>query len=129
MGAEVLGRTTLVLDYPKNQYYLKRNASFYQPFEFDMSGLVVKKLLTQEKRLVIGDVREGSPAQQAGVLPFDEIISINSVPILYWEMDQLVKLLRSEEGREIKLELRRYSQAGSRTFQDFSVQFLLKKQI
>ena len=94
-----------------------------------MSGLVVKKLLTQEKRLVIGDVREGSPAQQAGVLPFDEIISINSVPILYWEMDQLVKLLRSEEGREIKLELRRYSQAGSRTFQDFSVQFLLKKQI
>ena len=129
LGAEVLGRTTLVLDYPKNQYYLKRNASFYQPFEFDMSGLVVKKLLTQEKRLVIGDVREGSPAQQAGVLPFDEIISINSVPILYWEMDQLVKLLRSEEGREIQLELRRYSQAGSRTFQDFSVQFLLKKQI
>lgn len=129
LGAEVLGRTTLVLDYPKNQYYLKRNVSFYQPFEFDMSGLVVKKLLTPDKRWVVGDVREGSPALQAGILPFDEILSVNSVPILLWEMDQLVKLLRSEEGREIQLELRRYTQAGSRIFQDFSVRFLLKKQI
>lgn len=129
LGAEVLGRTTLVLDYPKNQFYLKKNVSFYQPFEFDMSGLVVKKLLTPDKRWVVGDVREGSPALKAGILPFDEILSVNSVPILLWEMDQLVKLLRSEEGREIQLELRRYTQAGSRIFQDFSVRFLLKKQI
>jgi predicted aspartyl protease len=129
LGAEVLGRTTLILDYPRNEFFMKRNASSFHPFEFDMSGLVVKKMASPEKRLYIGDVREGSPAQLAGILPFDELISINAVPILFWEMDQLVKLFRSEEGREIQLELRRYPKPGASTFQEFSLRFRLAKQI
>jgi predicted aspartyl protease len=129
LGAEVLGRTTLILDYPRNEFFLKRNASSFHPFEFDMSGLVVKKMASPEKRLFVGDVREGSPAHLAGILPFDELISINAVPILFWEMDQLVKLFRSEEGREIQLELRRYPKPGASTFQELSLRFRLTKQI
>ena len=129
LGAEVLGRTTLILDYPRNEFFLKRNASSFQPFEFDMSGLVVKKMASPEKRLFVGDVREGSPAHLAGILPFDELISINAVPIFFWEMDQLVKLFRSEEGREIQLELRRYSKPGAPTFEKLSLSFRLAKQI
>ena len=129
LGAEVLGRTTLILDYPRTEFFLKRNASFFHPFEFDMSGLVVKKMLSPEKRLFVGDVREGSPAHLAGILPFDELISINAVPILFWEMDQLVKLFRSEEGREIQLELRRYPKPGAPTFEKLSLSFRLAKQI
>ena len=129
LGAEVLGRMNLILDYPRNEIFVRRNSVFYQPFEFDMSGLVVKKLLTPEKRWYVADVREGSSAQLAGILPFDEILTINSVPIVLWEMDQLVKLLRSEEGKEIQLEVRRYSQPGSRLFEDLRIRFFLKKQI
>jgi predicted aspartyl protease len=129
LGAEVLGRMTVILDYPRNEIFVRRSAAFYQPFEFDMSGLVVKKLLTPEKRWYVGDVREGSPANLAGILPFDEILTINSVPILLWEMDHLVKLLRAEEGKEIQLEVRRYSQPGSTSFEDFRFRFFLKKQI
>jgi len=70
LGAEVLGRTTLILDYSRND-----------------------------------------------------------VPILFWEMDQLVKLFRSEEGREIQLELRRYPKPGASTFQELSLRFRLTKQI
>ena len=98
LGAEVLGRMTVILDYPRNEIFVRRNQSFYQPFEFDMSGLVVKKLLTPQKRWYVGDVRQGSPAQLAGILPFDEILTINSIPIVLWEMDLLVKLLRSGSG-------------------------------
>jgi hypothetical protein len=129
LGAEVLGRTTLILDYSRNEFFMKRNASFFHPFEFDMSGLVVKKMASPEKRLFVGDVREGSPAHLAGILPFDELISIDAVPILFWEMDQLVKLFRSEEGREIQLELRRYPKPGASTFQELSLRFRLTKQI
>jgi C-terminal processing protease CtpA/Prc len=129
LGAEVLGRMTVILDYPRKEIFVRRNTSFYQPFEFDMSGLVVKKLLTPEKRWYVGDVRDGSPAQLAGMLPFDEILTINSIPIVLWEMDQLVKLLRSEEGKEIQMEVRRYSQPRSPAFEDLRFRFLLKKQI
>ena len=129
LGAEVLGRMTVILDYPRKEIFVRRNQGFYQPFEFDMSGLVVKKLLTTQKRWYVGDVRQGSPAQLAGILPFDEILTINSIPIVLWEMDLLVKLLRSEEGKEIQLEVRRYSQPGSASFEDLLFRFLLKKQI
>jgi hypothetical protein len=44
-------------------------------------------------------------------------------------MDQLVKLFRSEEGREIQLELRRYPKPGASTFQELSLRFRLTKQI
>jgi predicted aspartyl protease len=129
LGAEVLGRTTLILDYPRNEFFLKRNASFFHPFEFDMSGLVVKKMISSEKRFFVGDVREGSPAHLAGILPFDELISINAVPVLLWDMDQLVTLFRSEEGREIEVELRRYPKPGASTFQQLAIRFRLTKQI
>jgi hypothetical protein len=44
-------------------------------------------------------------------------------------MDQLVKLFRSEEGREIQLELRRYPKPGAPTFEKLSLSFRLAKQI
>ena len=129
LGAEVLGRTTLILDYPREAFFVRKGATFYHPFEFDMSGLVVKKALTKEKRWYIGEVREGSPAFQAGILPFDEILSINSVPLAFWELEQLFKLLRSEEGREIQFELRRYVNNDLKNFSDIKASFPLKKQL
>lgn len=129
LGAEVLGKTKLILDYPRNGLYLKPGATFYNPFEFDMSGLVVKKRLTKEKRWYIGNVREGSPAHFAGVLPFDEILRIDSAPVLIWEMEQLVKLLRSEPGRVVELDLRRYSSQDSTQYIDLQIRLQLKKQI
>ena len=125
----MLGKTKLILDYPRNGFYARPGATFYHPFEFDMSGLVVKKLRSKEKRWYIGDVREGSPAHLAGVLPFDEILSIDSVPVLIWEMEQLVKLLRSEPDRVVELDLRRYSSQNSNEYIDLKVRLQLKKQI
>jgi predicted aspartyl protease len=129
LGAEVLGKTKLILDYPRNGFYLRPGATFYQPFEFDMSGIVIKKRLTEEKLWYIGDVREGSPAHLAGILPFDEILGIDSVPVLIWEMEQLVKLLRSEPGRVVVLDLRRYSSSDATQYVDLQVRLQLKKQI
>lgn len=129
LGAEVLGKTKLILDYPRNGFYVRPGATFYQPFEFDMSGMVVKKSLTKEKRWYIGNVREGSPAHLAGILPFDEILRIDSVPVLIWEMEQLVKLLRSEPGRIVELDLRRYTSLDSTEYIDLKVRLQLKKQI
>jgi len=94
-----------------------------------MSGLVIKKVLTKEKRFYIGDVREGSPAQQSGLMPFDEILKINSVPIEFWEIESVVKLLRSEEGREITLEIRRYLNNDLQQFTDMGISLQLKKQL
>jgi predicted aspartyl protease len=129
LGSEVLGKTRIILDYPRKRMLIRKGQTFYSPFEFDMSGLIVKKVPNDENRIYIGEVRPGSPAYQVGILPLDEILSINGVPTFLWELSEVFKLLRSEEGREIKLELRRYINNDIRNYSDYKVSLILKKQI
>ncbi len=129
LGSEVLGKTRLILDYPRKRLLIRKGQTFYSPFEFDMSGLIVKKLPNDENRLYIGEVRQGSPAYRVGIMPFDEILSINKVPAFLWELAEVFKLLRSEEGREIQLEMRRYINNDINNYDDYKVSFFLRKQI
>lgn len=129
LGSEVLGRTRLILDYPRKRAFIRKGDNFYAPYEFDMSGMIVKKVPNDESRFFISEVREGSPAYKTGILAFDEILSINKVPTFMWELSDIFKLLRSEEGREIELEMRRYIGNDLANFSDYKVSIVLKRQI
>jgi predicted aspartyl protease len=129
LGSEVLGRTRLIFDYSRERLFIRRANNFYSPFEFDMSGTALKKVTNEENRIYISLVRPGSPADQAGVEAYDEILSINRIPAFIWELSELVKLFRSEDGKEIELELRRYEGDDITKFKDVKVSFVLKKQI
>ncbi len=129
LGAEVLGRARLIFDYPRERLLVKRGNDFYSPFEFDMSGMVVKKVPNEENRLYISLIRAGSPSAKAGIKPFDEILSINNIPAFIWELSEVNNLLRSEEGKEIKLEIRRYEGDDLTKWEDFEFSIVLRKQI
>lgn len=129
LGSEVLGRTRLILDYPRNRLLVKRGEDFYSPFQFDMSGIVIKKVTNEENRMYVATVRKGSPAEGEGILPFDEILSINKIPTFIWEMPEVIKLFRSEEGKEIELEIRRYQGMDLTKYEDLRFWITLKKQI
>jgi predicted aspartyl protease len=129
LGAEVLGRTKLIIDYPRERLFIKKADNFYSPFEFDMSGLAFKKVPGDQTRIFISNVREGSPGEMVGVLPFDEIVSINKIPIFIWELVEVTKLFRSEEGRVIELELRRYDAVDRKKWENIKLRVKLQKQI
>lgn len=129
LGAEVLGRTKLIIDYPRERLLLKKANNFYSPFEFDMSGLSFKKVPADQTRIFISNVRESSPGEMVGILPFDEIVSINKIPIFIWELVEVNKLFRSEEGRVIDLELRRYDPADRKKWENIKLRIKLKRQI
>lgn len=129
LGSEVLGRTRLILDYPRNRLHIRKGLTFFSPFEFDMSGLILRKVPNDDNRIYISDVRPASPAYQIGILPFDEVLKINKVPMFLWELSEIFKLLRSEEGREIQLEMRRYVGNDLTRYSDYKVSLFLKKQI
>ena len=46
-----------------------------------------------------------------------------------WEMTELFNLFRSEEGKEIQLEMRRYINNDLNNYSDYKVTIILKKQI
>lgn len=129
LGAEVLGRTRLIIDYPRERLFVKKGNDFYSPFQFDMSGIFVKKITNFENRFYVAQVRENSSAEEVGVLANDEILEINKIPSYVWELQELIKLFRSEEGKEVLLKLRRYRNDDLNDYEDYTVRIKLKKQI
>lgn len=129
LGSELLGRMNIIFDYSKEKVYVKKGMTFHEPFEYDMSGITARVIPSEEKRFYISQVREGSPAYQAGARPNDEFVSVNTVPLDFWELADLIKIFRSEEGREIKLILKRYIDGDPENFEFNEVKFKLKRQI
>ncbi|MBN3581474.1 aspartyl protease family protein [Algoriphagus aestuarii] len=129
LGSEVLGRMKLIFDYPRGRMLIHRGEKYYAPFEYDMSGISVKKVPNDENRIYVGQVRDNSPASKAGILEFDEILSINKIPIFIWELSDIIKLFRSEEGKEIEIEVRRYDGMDLEKYEDLIFRINLKKQI
>jgi Aspartyl protease len=59
IGGEILRRFKVVVDYSRRQMILEPNSNFAEPYEIDMSGIV---LVADGDDLLIDDVDENSPA-------------------------------------------------------------------
>lgn len=129
VGSEVLGRMTLIFDYTRDKMYMKKGRTYAVPFEFDMSGITPRIEIGDEKIVYAAQVREKSPAGLAGLEPLDEFVKINKIPLDFWELPDIIKLLRSEEGKEIHLEVRRFKDESRTDFELKEIKFKLKRQI
>ncbi len=126
LGSELLSRLKIILDYPRERVLIKKGANFSQPFEYDMSGITVRLISVDERRVYISQVRKNSPAFKRGILQYDEIVSINKVPIDFWKVSDINDLFRSEEGRVITLEIVR---SAADELEELTVSFVLEKQL
>ncbi|MEL6536892.1 MAG: PDZ domain-containing protein, partial [Bacteroidota bacterium] len=95
LGAQVINRFQVVLDYQRNVLYLKPNSHFQDPFHFPMSGFGV---LWKDEEVQVGFVVPGSQAEQAGLVEGMEILSIDGESAS--TLDQCRELLR-QEGKEV----------------------------
>lgn len=129
LGSELLGKTKLILDYRRERMMFKKGNKFSVPFDYDMSGIIPRMMPTDDVRYVANSVRKGSPAYNAGVRVGDEIMSINSIPADFWELSDIVKLFRSDPGREIRVSLRRFRSDNPEDFELINVVFILERQI
>lgn len=148
IGAEVLRRFKVVIDYPNERILLRRNKNFSDEFNYDMSGLtfghnglsVVKSekntainevgntsasggrrnggltLVDRRTRqisyelkpqLVITNIRENSPASEAGLLKNDNVISVNGREAHLYSIPELTELFSSKENKVIKIVVER----------------------
>ncbi len=107
LGAEVLRRFRVIFNYGRRWMILEPNAAFGQPFEADMSGLVVRAEGDAFDRLVIEQVRRGSPAARAGLTAGDRLLAIAGRPAEAFSLGELTELLRRREGLVIPLTVER----------------------
>ncbi|HKS22968.1 MAG TPA: aspartyl protease family protein [Thermoanaerobaculia bacterium] len=77
IGAEVLRRFTVTLDYKRRRLLLAPNRALHEPFEFDMAGLAFKAADLKFDRILVRVVLPNSPASEAGLQVDDEVVTID----------------------------------------------------
>lgn len=107
LGAEILSRFNITFDYEGGAMYLKPNMTFRRPFDHDMAGIEIYSEETKPSRFYISRIESGSPADLAGILEGDEILSVNFTKTSTMDLDDLSKLLRSGDGKVVFFSLNR----------------------
>jgi hypothetical protein len=116
LGADILSRFNVIFDYADNSMYLRKNSQFKRPFEHDMSGIELYLEDGQIRRYFISRIEPGSPAENAGILVDDEIITINFTPAASFKLDDINNLFKSVEGKTIILSIRRNDELVLKVF-------------
>jgi predicted aspartyl protease len=103
IGAEILRRYHVVLDYHHQKLSLKKNNHFNQKFTQNKSGLEVSVSFSAPSRYFIYEVRKNSPADIAGLKPGDQIIQINQNPTSGLQLDEIYSFFYGKHGEVIQI--------------------------
>lgn len=106
IGADFFRRFHVIFDYPHDRILLLPNSYFDQPFEFNMSGLGIRKTL--DGVFEVMRVDGYSPASEAGIRVGDQVHEIDGKPADEYNLHQIGVLFK-EEGKRIALSIRRDS--------------------
>lgn len=119
LGADILRRFRVVLDYPRSRLHLYPNHRLLEPFEYDWSGLFPAAEPPEFRVKTAFAVAPNSPAARAGLLVGDQLVTIDGVSVEDLSIADLRRLLlgpsrlvvlevrREGELRRLEIELRR----------------------
>jgi PDZ domain-containing protein len=98
LGAGILNRFTLVLDYSGQFFFLEPNPRLLDIFTGDMSGLGLIAIPPDYRSYEIAQVMPGSPASDSGFAVGDILVSIDGNPASDSTLDDVRALLRQEDS-------------------------------
>lgn len=119
IGAEMLRRFTVVLDYAHQQMILDPNSDFHDEDREDMSGLSIVAGGSNLKKFTVTQVRPATPGADAGIQKGDVIAGVDDDPAadltltdlrnLFRQLGHPYKLLIEREGKTfvVTMKLRR----------------------
>ena len=120
IGAEILRRFFVTIDYRNSRLTLRPTSKIKQDFNYNMSGMEVTNPMPGMPIFTISNIREGSPADLAGLKENDQILTLNSNSHRSLELNDINLLLQSKEDRKIRVKVLRDGQ-------EFKTSFQLKK--
>ena len=107
IGGEILSRCTIIFDYERGEMILEPNATFDDPYEFNMSGLLIRTGGRGDwKTLSVYRVMPDSPGARAGIEAGDVIRTIDGRTADEYTMSFLTDYLK-RDGKTVKMTLTR----------------------
>ncbi|HKZ36347.1 MAG TPA: aspartyl protease family protein [Chryseolinea sp.] len=107
VGGEVMSRFTIVFNFPKEKIYVKKNTSFKNHFYYNLSGITIKAKGSALNIFEVTEVRDQSASQIGGILPGDEILSVNGIAVKNLDLNSVNGFFNSKPGRKVRLEISR----------------------
>jgi predicted aspartyl protease len=106
IGAELLRRFKMIVDYSRSRIILEPNAQFKEPYEASLSGASITAEGSDYKTYRVRAVIDASPATDAGLRAGDIITAINNKPASSFTFEQLRRMLR-QDGTQYDLSIKR----------------------
>ena len=97
----------IIFDFGNSKLYVKKGNQFNKPFDFNLSGLVVKAEGIYLRDYEINIVRENSAAEEAGLKKGDRILEIDGTITNELGLDEVIGRLNDKENKKIKLRILR----------------------
>ena len=144
IGGELLKRFTIVTDYSNSKMYLKPNSHLKDPFYYNKSGIILrqdgeavnknsnKELLKNLKadnfisfvdlsyllspEFIIDVVREGSPADLAGLQKDDVLLEVNGLKTFYFTLKKINQHFYDEDDTLVRLKIQRNGRILNKEF-------------
>jgi len=116
MGAEILRRFNVILNYSAHEMYLQPNAYFNKPFAHNMGGCEVSAPMPGLPVYVVSKIRPDSPADKAGMKTEDQLLYINNQNVVKLSLQDINEIFRGKEGRKIKITAEREGKIVSFSF-------------
>ncbi len=116
IGGEMLTRVNPIFDYQSGLLYLQKGRLYKTRFKHDMSGLYLSAHGNNLEKVIVTEIKENSPAEKAGLKPFDIIIKVNGQSMNAIGLSILYNKLRSRPGKKINLKIRRDGEVLKKSF-------------
>lgn len=107
IGGEMLSRFSIIFDYFDKKIYLRKNHNYRKEFGYNMSGLTIIATGDDLNSFKVADVREGSPADLAGIQKGDSILYVNGLSTEKITLNDTYKLFNYRDGKKINLYIKR----------------------
>ena len=107
IGTPILSRFDICIDYLREDLYLKPNKDYNKEFKYDRSGLSLIAYGHNFNKFYVKEVRENSPAFEAGIQKGDLITRIGLWSSKWYSLEKITNKLKGNEGKTIKLTLDR----------------------
>ncbi len=103
LGGEFLKRFDLIIDYPNHRISIRRNSNFRNDFSYNMTGIEIIAPYPGLPVFFISEIRENSPADQAGLQTGDQLLRLNRTDISRYTMNEIYQIFQRKHGKRIRI--------------------------
>lgn len=105
IGGGILSRYKVIFDYPNQIMYLRKGKKYKEPFNFNMSGIVLEDGNNEAPFFVVKEIVPDSPAAKAGIMVGDKIVRLNGTYGKFLTRIYIQSEFKSKAGKRIKLRI------------------------